>query len=155
MEQGTADSKWGQTIKPHVRPVTYFSPKGPTSFVLFYETGLRPRLLKIPQSPQTVPPAKYSNTQVCGRHFSTAVLPEYAGLLQASSRWSSSYTEALLWVELGFLATRLCTSVALLPSPALNGPSQGCGTQTRLQWENEHRWSVLFKTPVSVFVNLM
>lgn len=51
MEEGTADTK-GQTIKPHACPLA----KRPVSFILFYETGLRPRLLRIPQSSQTVPP---------------------------------------------------------------------------------------------------
>lgn len=53
-EQGTADSSWGQTIKPQACPVTCFSARRPTSFVSFFEKGLRPRLLRIPQSPQTV-----------------------------------------------------------------------------------------------------
>lgn len=54
MEQGTADCTWGQTIyKTSSVSSDLLLCKRPHLFRFVFEKGLRPRLLRIPQSPQT------------------------------------------------------------------------------------------------------
>lgn len=168
MEQGTADGTWGQTIKPQACPVTCFSARGPTSFVSFF---FRERVEAPPPKDSTISPnsleqsiqthktmADIAYSKCCGGHSTASqwqcFLNAWASFRPLVGGPPHILRHCYQW-SLVSLATQRCTSVSLLSSPDLNGAYPGCSTQTRLWWKNEHRCSVLFKTPVSIFVSLM